>query len=318
MELLDSKEPCGFVALSISSIHYPGSSTVGHEAAYLIEGFWKRYYPTELTSQKYTPDVEGIKRWYQAWGHFKKLAQQAHERGQTIHLETNRTSLAVSSRTWTTITEAGLPPEVARASAAFKRGWQERYPEDYAVSRTLLSWIKTGMKEQEVQRLLGSPDVESDGGWCYILFYSMFIEVRFSAEGTVVQVTSPLLPTKAEPSGAVDKNQLIHSVKNRTSLAVNQTAVFHLVQTQVRDGYSPGVPLESLTVYVLVFPDRSPQVFKLFGSKSMEEAIGDLPRGSVLQYDGNPFAKAPPPAQIEALTALCKSRGISFILGPIN
>ena len=76
IELLDSKEPCGHVALAISSIYYPGKSTVGHEAAYLIEGFWKRYYPTQLTSQQYKPDVEGIKRWYGMWSHLKKLVEQ--------------------------------------------------------------------------------------------------------------------------------------------------------------------------------------------------------------------------------------------------
>ena len=71
--LLDSKEPCAFVHLSISSIYYPGKSTVGHEAAYLIEGFWKRYYPTGLTSQQYKPDIEATKRWYDMWSHLKKL-----------------------------------------------------------------------------------------------------------------------------------------------------------------------------------------------------------------------------------------------------
>jgi hypothetical protein len=53
IELLDSTESCGFVALSASSIYYPGKrSTVGHEAAYLIEGFWKRYYPTQRKRQR--------------------------------------------------------------------------------------------------------------------------------------------------------------------------------------------------------------------------------------------------------------------------
>jgi hypothetical protein len=79
VSLLDSKEPCRFVDMSISSIYYPGKSTVGHEAAYLIEGFWKRYYPTGLTSQQYKPDIEGIKRWYGMWSHQKKLAEQKKE-----------------------------------------------------------------------------------------------------------------------------------------------------------------------------------------------------------------------------------------------
>ena len=73
--LLDSKEPCAFVDLSISSIRYPGKSTVGHEAAYLIDGFWKRSYPTGLTSQQYKPNIEEIKLWYGTWSHLKKLAE---------------------------------------------------------------------------------------------------------------------------------------------------------------------------------------------------------------------------------------------------
>jgi len=77
VSLLDSKEPCRFVDMSDSSIYYPGKSTVGHEAAYLIEGFWKRYYPTDLTSQQYKPDIEGIKHWYGMWSHLKKLAEQS-------------------------------------------------------------------------------------------------------------------------------------------------------------------------------------------------------------------------------------------------
>jgi hypothetical protein len=73
--LLDSKEPCAFVDLAVSSIDSPGRSTVGHEAAYLIDGFWKRYYPTGLTSRQFTPDIEGTKHWYRMWSHLKKLAE---------------------------------------------------------------------------------------------------------------------------------------------------------------------------------------------------------------------------------------------------
>ena len=76
VSLLDSQEPCGFVDMSISSIRFPGKSTVGHEAAYLIEGFWRRYYPTDLTSQTYKPDIESMKRWYVTWSRWKKLAEQ--------------------------------------------------------------------------------------------------------------------------------------------------------------------------------------------------------------------------------------------------
>jgi len=75
IKLLDSKEPCAHVVLSISSILPRDRSTVGHEAAYLIEGFWKRYYPTQLVSSQYTPDIEGTKRWYALWSNMKKLAE---------------------------------------------------------------------------------------------------------------------------------------------------------------------------------------------------------------------------------------------------
>ena len=77
VSLLDSKEPCAHVVLSISSILPPGRSTVGHEAAYLIEGLWKRYYPTHLVSSQYSPDIEGMKHWYGMWSNMKKIAEQS-------------------------------------------------------------------------------------------------------------------------------------------------------------------------------------------------------------------------------------------------
>ncbi len=89
---------------------------------------------------------------------------------------------------------------------------------------------------------------------------------------------------------------------------------FHLVQTQVQDASDPGVPVESLSVHVLVLPYHRPQVFKTFGSKPMEEAIGNLPRGSVVHYDGNALMASPP----EALTAYCTRKEISFIVSPTN
>jgi hypothetical protein len=95
--LLDSKEPCAFVDLSDSSIYYPGRSTVRHEAAYLIEGFWKRYYPTGLTSQQYKPDIEATKHWYRTWSHLQKLAGDQVGPGsgtQSVRSETKRTSSA--------------------------------------------------------------------------------------------------------------------------------------------------------------------------------------------------------------------------------
>ena len=83
--LLDSQEPCALVDLSSSSIYYPGKSTVGHEAAYLIEGFWKRYYPTGLTSQQYKPDLEAIKHWYGMWSHLQKEGRAEDGRNPSLH-----------------------------------------------------------------------------------------------------------------------------------------------------------------------------------------------------------------------------------------
>jgi len=48
----------------------------------------------------------------------------------------------------------------------------------------------------------------------------------------------------------------------------------------------------------------------------MEEAIGNLPRGSVLHYDANALMARPPEAQMQTLMAYCKEKGISFIESP--
>jgi hypothetical protein len=99
--------------------------------------------------------------------------------------------------------------------------------------------------------------------------------------------------------------------------AIVRAEDYHLVQTQIRDA-APGVPLTSLTVYVLPLPDHRVFVFKTFGSKPMEEGIKDLPRGSVLHYDGNALMAPPAPAQIQSLTAFCKSKGINLVLTPTS
>jgi hypothetical protein len=80
ISLLDSTEPCAFVDMPISSIAFPTKSTVGHEAAYLIEGFWKRYYPTQLTSRQFTPDIKNIKDWYSSWSLLKNPRAEALQR----------------------------------------------------------------------------------------------------------------------------------------------------------------------------------------------------------------------------------------------
>ena len=97
--LLDSKEPCAHVVLAISSISVSGRSTVGHEAAYLVEGFWKRYYPTKLTSQQYTPDIQSIKLWYCTWTNLTAIAEGGPANGsQPSRSETNQTSTTAGSR----------------------------------------------------------------------------------------------------------------------------------------------------------------------------------------------------------------------------
>ena len=76
IELLDSTESCAYSVMSESSRLPRGSSTVGNEAAYLIESFMKRYYPTKLVSDRDLPNKDALKRWYRQWSHLKKLAEQ--------------------------------------------------------------------------------------------------------------------------------------------------------------------------------------------------------------------------------------------------
>jgi len=85
-----------------------------------------------------------------------------------------------------------LPPEVVKASEEFKKGWQKRHIDDYAVSRTLLPCLRIGMKKDEVRHLLGLPDGETNDWWNYTLFWSMYINVRYGPEETIVQIDSPL------------------------------------------------------------------------------------------------------------------------------
>jgi hypothetical protein len=94
---------------------------------------------------------------------------------------------------------------------------------------------------------------------------------------------------------------------------------YHLIQSQIADVYSVhGVGTDTATVFVLVCPDRRLHVFRTISSHPMEQAIKDFPRGSILHYDGNALMKPPPQAQMEALTAFCRSNGISLILTDTN
>ena len=66
MLLLDSPVPCASVASSKSS-DWPGVSTLGDQAAFLIQGFRKGMYPPELHSGRMAPGLKDeIRAWWAA------------------------------------------------------------------------------------------------------------------------------------------------------------------------------------------------------------------------------------------------------------
>ena len=67
--LLDSETPCASTVSADSSTLPPPGSTVGHEAAFLIQGFREGRYPAELNSSRFTPDKTEIRNW---WNTLKK------------------------------------------------------------------------------------------------------------------------------------------------------------------------------------------------------------------------------------------------------
>lgn len=60
--LLDSREPCANVHSIYSSFRDCRISTVGHEAAFLMEGFRKGSYPPEMNSGGAELDMEALRR----------------------------------------------------------------------------------------------------------------------------------------------------------------------------------------------------------------------------------------------------------------
>ncbi|WP_300673980.1 hypothetical protein [Desulfoluna sp.] len=72
MALLDSTDPCANVFSLYSSFRDCRASTVGHEAAFIIEGFRKGRYPPELNSGQADLNIEEIKIW---WTHRTELRQ---------------------------------------------------------------------------------------------------------------------------------------------------------------------------------------------------------------------------------------------------
>lgn len=65
VELLDSSEPCAGVQSLVSSYAGTTRSTVGNEAAFMIEGFRNDYYPPRLNSTRPLCDIAEIKKWWE-------------------------------------------------------------------------------------------------------------------------------------------------------------------------------------------------------------------------------------------------------------
>jgi len=93
---------------------------------------------------------------------------------------------------------------------------------------------------------------------------------------------------------------------------------YHMMQSQVADEVPMHGSVDSATVYVLVCPDHHIYVFRAFYSHEMEEIAKHFPSGSVLHYDGNALAAQPKQAELDKLTAFCKSKGIVFQISPNN
>ena len=68
---LDSQTPCANVVSAATSKLQRGPSTVGHEAAYLLEGYRLHYYPPLLSSADFKPNREELRRRYQKWSNQK-------------------------------------------------------------------------------------------------------------------------------------------------------------------------------------------------------------------------------------------------------
>jgi hypothetical protein len=64
IELLNDDTPCASVSMAISSLISHDASTVGHEAAFMIEGFRKGVYPPDPNSSEYKYDKKEILKWW--------------------------------------------------------------------------------------------------------------------------------------------------------------------------------------------------------------------------------------------------------------
>jgi hypothetical protein len=67
MSLLDSETPCAYVKLTVGSFQPNQRSTIGREAAFLLEGYRHHYYPPKISSAGFKPDLEELRSWYAHW-----------------------------------------------------------------------------------------------------------------------------------------------------------------------------------------------------------------------------------------------------------
>jgi hypothetical protein len=66
--LFDSTESCASVSGSWSSLHETRPSTIGNEAAFIVEGFKRGHYPPWPHSLQFEQDQEAkekLRRWWQ-------------------------------------------------------------------------------------------------------------------------------------------------------------------------------------------------------------------------------------------------------------
>lgn len=66
MSLVDSKEPCANVTSQLSSFLDVRRSTIGHEAALLVEGYRRGTYPFFLNSTTTDVNIQELREWWRA------------------------------------------------------------------------------------------------------------------------------------------------------------------------------------------------------------------------------------------------------------
>ena len=77
VDLISSEEKCGFIISSASSYLPPSGSqsTIGVQAALLIESYWREYYPFRLVMGMQETTPSDIRHWYKNWVSAKKRAE---------------------------------------------------------------------------------------------------------------------------------------------------------------------------------------------------------------------------------------------------